>query len=195
MNDDLFLELSNYAGLLATVVLTLNYLLGMLLSTAYRRSIYWKKLPAKLQAVDINDLHNYTAYVALGLVFLHFVFVVFDKSSKFTISHLFLPLAAPHQPVAVMLGSLALLALLIIIVTTQKIIKKGLGFRLWKNIHLVSYAMALLFVVHGTLLDPHLKDRGVDYLDGEKLISEGCGILLIAASYIRYKYHLKKADI
>ena len=36
------LELSNYAGLIATVVLTFNFLLGMLLATAYKRSIYWK---------------------------------------------------------------------------------------------------------------------------------------------------------
>ena len=192
MNDDLSLELSNYAGLIATVVLTFNFLLGMLLATAYKRSIYWKKLPAWLQQLDINDLHNWTAYVALLLVVMHAMFLVGDKASKFTYSHIFYPFNAPTQPFAVTLGSFGLYALLIVIITTQKAIKKRISFRLWKNIHLISYGMAVLFVVHGTILDQHLKGGPVDYFDGEKVLSEACGLLLVAATVVRYRYHARK---
>lgn len=192
MNDDLFLELSNYAGLIATVVLTFNFLLGTLLASAYKRSIYWKKLPAKLQQIDINDLHNWTAYVAFLLIAMHVMFLISDTASKFTYSDIFYPFNAPTQAFAVTLGSIALYALIIVIITTQKVIKKKMSFRLWKNIHLISYGMAILFVVHGTLLDQHLKGGAVDYFDGEKVLSEACGLLLVAASIIRYRYHVRK---
>jgi DMSO/TMAO reductase YedYZ heme-binding membrane subunit len=63
------------------------------------------------------------------------------------------------------------------------------GFRTWKNIHLISYGTALLFVVHGIVMDPDLKDRPVDWLDAEKLLSEICGIVLIAATFVRYRHY------
>jgi len=65
-----------------------------------------------------------------------------------------------------------------------------MSFRLWKNIHLVSYAICILFIVHGLLMDPELKDRPTDWIDAEKILSEICGIILIAAFAIRYKFHL-----
>jgi DMSO/TMAO reductase YedYZ heme-binding membrane subunit len=67
-----------------------------------------------------------------------------------------------------------------------------MGFRTWKNIHLISYGTALLFVVHGIVMDPDLKDRPVDWLDAEKLLSEICGIVLIAATIIRYRYYRRR---
>jgi len=66
-----FLDVSAGLGLAATGVLTFNFLLGMLLSTAYKQNPYWKKLPAKLQQISLKDLHNWTAYLALCLAFLH----------------------------------------------------------------------------------------------------------------------------
>ncbi|MBS1932439.1 MAG: ferric reductase-like transmembrane domain-containing protein, partial [Bacteroidetes bacterium] len=102
------------------------------------------------------------------------------------------PVNAPQQKSMVALGTISLYALIVVIVTTQKAIKKKMSFRSWKNIHLISYITALLFVIHGIFLDPELKDRPVDFLDGEKLVPELCGIALIAASFMRYRYHVKK---
>jgi sulfoxide reductase heme-binding subunit YedZ len=76
------------------------------------------------------------------------------------------------------------------VITSQKAIKKRLSFRAWKNIHTVSYITACLFLVHGLVMDPELKDRPVDWLDGEKLLCELCFAILIAATYFRIKYHL-----
>jgi DMSO/TMAO reductase YedYZ heme-binding membrane subunit len=67
-----------------------------------------------------------------------------------------------------------------------------MGFRLWKNIHLVSYGTALLFVIHGIVMDPLLKDRPVDWFDAEKMVSELCGVALVAATIIRYRYYRRK---
>jgi len=186
------LEFSNYAGLTAAVVLTINFLLGMLLATAYKANQYWKKLPAKVQRLDINEIHNYTAYVAWGLVALHVIFLLVDKTSKFTFIDAIFPVNAPTQALLVAFGTISLYALTIVIITTQKVIKREMSFRVWKNIHLISYGTALLFVVHGIFMDQHLQNMQPDYFDGEKLLLEVCGLALIAASVWRFKYHLKK---
>ncbi|HEU5166501.1 MAG TPA: ferric reductase-like transmembrane domain-containing protein [Chitinophagaceae bacterium] len=192
MNEDIMLELSNYAGLTSAVVLTVNFFLGMLLATAYKTNSYWKKMPAKVRQFDINDIHNYTAYIAWVLVSLHILFLLLDHASKFTFIDVLFPLNAPNQNFVVAFGTLSLYALTVVIITTQKVIKRKMSFRTWKNIHLISYITAVLFVLHGIFMDPHLKNNQPDFLDGEKLLLECCGLLLVAASVWRYMYHLKK---
>ena len=186
------IEISGVLGLIAMVVLTLNILMGIMLSTAYKQSAYWKKLPAKVKAFKIIDIHNYTAYFALVIVFLHFIIIPLDPSSKFNFKHLLNPLSAPHQPIFVLLGTISFLALLIVIITTQKIVKKKLGTNTWRNIHIISYVTGLVFIVHGLVMDPLLKDRPIDFFDAEKLLVEVCAILLIAAFIFRYKYKVGK---
>jgi methionine sulfoxide reductase heme-binding subunit len=187
-----WLDLSSTLGLIATAVLSFNFLLGILLSTGYRRSRLWKRMPAPVKRVSLDDLHNWTAYVALALALAHPLLLLVDKSLRYRVTDILLPVSAPHQPVWTLLGSLALYALIVVIVTTQKAVKRRLGFRAWKNIHLISYGTALLFVVHGIAMDPELKDRPVDWLDGEKLLSEICAIVLVAATIIRWQYYRRR---
>ena len=163
MNEDALLELSNYAGLASAVILTINFFLGMLLATAYRTNLYWKKMPPKIQQSDINSIHNYTAYVAWILVVLHVLFLLLDKTSKFTFIDVLFPIDAPNQALIVAFGTLSLYALTIVIITTQKAIKRKMSFRAWKNIHLISYGTAILFVFHGIFMDPHLKNSPPDF--------------------------------
>ena len=191
MNDAGLLELSNDAGLAATVVLTFNFLLGMMLATAYKKNDYWKQLPEKLRRMDLNNIHNLTAYMALIIAMVHPLLLLFAHTTKFSLCDIIFPVNAPHQKLFVAAGTLSLFSIIIIIVTTQKSVKKKMSFRQWKNIHLISYFTALLFVAHGIVMDPELKDKPLDFFDGEKVISELCGILLITAMLFRYKYYLR----
>ena len=56
------LDLSSFAGLCAMVLLTLNALLGVLVSRNYNPAKRWprRKLP-----MPLFRIHNWTAYVAL----------------------------------------------------------------------------------------------------------------------------------
>ena len=184
------IEISGSLGLIATVVLTCNMVLGMMLSTSFVKTYWGLKLPAKIKAVDVNNLHNYTAYVALLLVFAHIILIPLDPSSKFTFIDIVWPVNAPHQSNIIFLGTFSLIALITVIITTQKVIQRKLGFGLWKKIHLISYTTCILFVAHGLLMDPLLKDRPTDWIDAEKLLSEICGLVLLIAFILRYKYHL-----
>lgn len=186
-----FLELSSYAGLLVTGVLTLNLLLGMMLSTGYTKHAYWKRLPDGIKKWELLTIHNWTGYVALILVLLHPLLLLFDSSTKFTLINVLFPLNAPHEKLMVAFGTISMYALLVVVITTQKVIKRSMKFRTWKNIHLISYGTALLFLIHGMIIDPQLKDRPVDLMDAEKMVSEGCLLLIIVASIIRFRYYLK----
>jgi len=64
-----------------------------------------------------------------------------------------------------------------------------------ENIHLTSYLMALMFLVHGLIMDPLLKDRPIDFFDGEKLLIEGCILLLFIAGIWRFRYFIKRKSI
>lgn len=191
MTDFPFLQLSNYIGLIATCILTFNIILGMMLSTAYKKHNYWKQLPERIRKISVLDLHNWTAYVALVLVLLHPILLLFDPATKFKFVDIVFPINAPHQKLFVAFGTFAMFAIIVVIITTQKKVKKKMSFRAWKNIHLISYGTALLFIFHGIVLDPQLKDRPVDFFDAEKLVSELCAIILIIATILRYKYYLQ----
>ena len=141
--------------------------------------------------MSVDDLHNWTAYVALVLALAHPLLLLPDAAQKYHLPDILFPLYAPHQAIWTVLGSLALYAVILVVVTTQKAVKNRLGFRTWKNIHLISYCTALLFVIHGIVMDPELKDRPIDWLDGEKLVSELCGLVLVAAMVIRWRWHLR----
>ena len=186
-----FLDLSSFTGLVATLVLTFNFLLGMMVSTNYKRQNYWKTLPQKIKNINLYNFHNWTAYFALFLVILHPTFLLFDASTKFKFIDIIFPINAPTQKIFVAFGTLSMFAIITVIVTTQKIVRDKMSFLTWKNIHLVSYVTAMLFVIHGIIMDPLLKNRPVDVFDAEKLVSELCLIVLIGASFMRYKFHIK----
>ncbi len=187
------IEISGVLGLIALVLLTLNILMGIMLSTAYKQSTYWKKLPDYIKSLKIIDVHNYTAYIALVIVLIHFMIIPLDPSSKFSFQHLLYPLNAPHQPVYVLLGLISFLAILLVIITSQKVIKKKLGNKTWRNIHVISYVTGLVFIIHGLVMDPLLKDRPIDFLDPEKLLVEACALILLAAFMGRYNYKKVKS--
>ena len=186
------LDISSTLGICALLVLSFNFLLGTMLSTAYKRSIYWKKLPLTIRKIDVNKVHNWTAYLALACILLHPALLLLDKENNFKLADLLVPFRAPKQPAMVAMGVIALYLIFLVIITTQKSIKKLMGFRFWKNIHLISYCTAFLKCLLGIFLDPQLKDRAPDYFDGEKLICELCLLLLLAVTIIRFRYYLKK---
>jgi len=183
------IDIAGSIGLMAMILLTFNITIGIGISTAYKKTEFWQRLPPKVKAIKLIEVHNYTAYIALILVLIHFLIIPLDPNSKFSYLDLIQPWKAPHQPLFVTFGLISFIALLIVMITTQKIIKKKIGVRTWKNIHVISYATGLLFIVHGLVMDPLLKDRPIDFIDPEKLLVEFCALILIIAFIYRYQFN------
>jgi sulfoxide reductase heme-binding subunit YedZ len=179
-------DLSSYAGLCAMVLLTINILLGLVLSTRYNPPVRWWPYGRR----RIFDVHNWTAYVALGMVFLHPVFLLLSSTAKFHVLDVVFPVNSPGQTLYNCLGGGAFYLVILVVVTSY--FRKRLGFQSWKLIHYAAYIAAALLFVHGIIIDPNLKKQRPDLLDGEKVLIEGCCLLVTGGSLWRLRLALLK---
>lgn len=178
------LDLSNYGGLLAIGLLTMNVLLGLLVSVRYTPVRRWP-----YRRINLFRIHNWTGYAALIVSMLHPVALLFSASAGFNLVDILWPLGGNKQPVINTLGALSLYLLACVVLTSVLWTEKTISRRVWKRFHFVSYAMMPLYSVHALLTDPALKDRPLDPLDAEKVFVELCiaAVLLGIALRIRWQ--------
>jgi DMSO/TMAO reductase YedYZ heme-binding membrane subunit len=181
------IDLSSFAGLTAMVLLSLNILLGLLVSVNYNPRRQWPR-----RKIPLFKTHNWNAYFAIAVVCLHPVILLFssDKLAQFGISDIVLPLHSPGQRLYNCLGATAFYAFNLVVITSY--FRPRLGYRTWKKLHYAAYFAAALMFTHGILIDPDLKNRPPDPLDGEKVLVEGCLVAVAAASIWRWRYGSEK---
>ncbi len=175
------IDLSSYLGLGAITLLTLNVLLGLLMSVKYNPVRAWPH-----RRVKTFQIHNWTGYLALATSGAHAVVLLFSSQEHFRVLDLLYPLGYDKQPVINSLGALALYLVLFIVVTSY--FREAIGRRRWKLLHFTTYAAASVFFVHSILTDPTLKNTPVDYFDGEKVYIEALAMLVVAAAYLRIRH-------
>src|SRR6185437_16034691 len=188
MDDISAVDISSTVGLVAMVLFTVNILLGLLVSTNYNPARDWprKKLP-----VPLWRIHNWNAYLALGVAVLHPVILLFGKQNpRFGVTDVLFPLHSPGQTLYNNLGALTFYLFVFVVVTSY--LRPRLRYRPWKKLHYTAYAAALVMFVHGTLIDQNLKNQTPDFLDGEKLLVEGCFVLVVAATIWRMRRGTEK---
>jgi predicted ferric reductase len=179
------IDLSSYFGLAAMSLLTLNILIGLVMSVKYNPVRNWPH-----RRINTFKLHNWTAYIALSIAAIHPTILLFSSTAKFSLIDILYPVNAPKQPWINVLGALALYTLAFVVVTSY--FRRELGRKTWKTLHFTAYATAGLFFVHGILTDPLLKDRPVDFLDGEKVYVELCMLLVLVAVGLRIRWQLRQ---
>ena len=179
---------STFAGLGAMLLRTINILLGILVSRNYNPARRWphRKFP-------LFRIHNWNAYVALVLILLHPALLLIADIPKhmrpFGLGDVLFPVSSPGQTLYNNLGALTFYAFLVVVITSY--FRPQLGSRPWKKIHFTAYFGALVMFVHGTLIDPNLKGEPPDFLDGEKVLVEGCFLVVVAASVWRMRQKKK----
>jgi sulfoxide reductase heme-binding subunit YedZ len=187
MFDFSLIDVSAVTGLTAMSLLSLNILMGLLLSTNYNSLKQWPhcKLPWPLFRI-----HNWTGYTALCVAVLHPTILLFAGTNpKFAIGDLLLPLHSPYQTFYNNLGALTLYSFTL--VATTSYFRQKLGRRLWKKLHYTTYIGAPTMFVHATLIDQYLKGQTPDFLDGEKVLVEACCLIVVTASVWRLRHRLK----
>ncbi len=177
------IDLSSFAGLTAMVLMTLNVLLGLLVTTNYQTHRAWphRKLP-----VTFFRIHNWTAYLALSVAILHPLILLASSTARFKPMDILWPFSSPGQRNYNLLGALTLYSFAFVVVTSY--FRPKLRYRPWKKLHYAAYFAAASMYLHGTLIDPDLKNRPTDFLDGEKLLVEGCFLLVVAGIVWRVRY-------
>lgn len=176
-------ELSGTIALGAVGLLTLNLLLGLLLSVGYNPTRSWPR-----QRVKIFTFHNWTGYLALAAVVLHAGALLFSTAPAFRPIDVLYPVHSPVQPFSNNLGALGFYLVAIVVVTSMKRVRSALGRHWWKMIHYATYAAAGVFFTHGIIADPLLQNRPVDFIDAEKLYVELCAGAGAAATIWRISH-------
>ena len=177
-------DLTTYLGLAAVYLLAVNVLLGLLMGARYNP---WKRWPHR--RINLLKLHNWTAYVALGLSALHPIPLLFIDKPRFALADILIPVSSPEQPTINTLGAIALYLLIFTVVTS--IYRAEIGRQRWKLLHYLTYAVAALLVVHGALTDQHLDNSPVDLLDAEKAGIIAAGVVILVATVARFRWTAK----
>jgi methionine sulfoxide reductase heme-binding subunit len=179
------LEISSTIGLIAAIVTTVNICLGLLIAVRYDPQTDWPRI-----RLNIFAIHNSSAYLGLALVVAHPLLLLAVRQPRWTIMQIALPAWSPVQPAINSVGALGLYLLIVVIVSSY--FRRHLGFRRWKALHYLVYAAAACIFIHGILANPTLSANAVDPLDGEKLVVEGCLLVVIVASISAWRVRVRR---
>ncbi len=177
--------LSADAGVLAVGLLTLNILLGLLISTRYSP---WRSWPHR--RINIFWFHNQTGWAALCACVLHPLLLLFSTRAGFHLLNIVFPAWAPRQPKVFLIGAAAIYTLVFVLITSHY--RAQLGRRTWKTLHFSTYLLAGLAFTHGMLTDTTLRGRPVNFLSGGKMFVEACIGVVLSAIVLRVRHALRK---
>lgn len=153
MSNTFWWDITRSAGLTAWVFLTLTVVWGALVSGRL----------VKPQARRwLLDLHPYLGSLGLGALVLHIVGAIADSTVHLRWLDAVVPMSSGWKPLGVTLGVVALWLLVVVEVTS--LLRRKLGRRTWKRIHLLSYAMAWLVTLHAAAVGTDLRNRTVSWL-------------------------------
>jgi predicted ferric reductase len=92
------------------------------------------------------DFHEYLSLLAIGFVTLHVTVLLFDQFLPFNLAQIFIPFLSTYRPVWVGMGVIG--AYLSLLVTITFYLRKRIGQKRFKAIHLLSLAGYLGVVLH-----------------------------------------------
>jgi predicted ferric reductase len=174
------LDLCSYLGLGAVGAVTVNLLLGMLMSLRYSPVQRWPR-----RRVNLFALHQWTAYLGIAFTLTHPLVLLFVAKPRFSWFDIVWPIHSPLQPRINLVGALALYLLVLVLISS--LLRTRIGRPLWRNLHYLVFPAAVLLFVHSILTDPNLVDGHPDLLDGGKVFIEGATLLSFAATVLRVR--------
>lgn len=134
-NDPTFWLLARASGLTAYALLTGTVLIGI---TVKARAV--KPAPAV-------DLHRFVALLALGMLGVHGLSLVLDRTVHINPAALVVPGLSPYRPVAVALGVVALELATLLVLSFP--LRRRIGITAWRRLHKLAYVAFLAATVHG----------------------------------------------
>ena len=128
---------SRATGLLAYVALSLDVIVGLLLSTRTTRQV---------PRGHLVDIHGWLSPVSLALVLAHGGVLLADGYVRFDVIDLVVPFASSRWPIGVGIGVLA--GYLVLVVHASFGLRKRIGTAMWRRIHYLSFVAFVLVTIH-----------------------------------------------
>ena len=134
--------LARSSGIVALVLSALSVIWGLLYST--------KLLQGQPSPKWLLDLHRFWGGSAVVFTGVHILGLVLDSFVHFSWLEILVPFASAWNPLGVALGVVAMY--LLVAVQGSSLMMKRMPRPWWKRIHLTSYAMFWLGLVHGAMV-------------------------------------------
>ena len=116
-------------------------------STVWGLAVSNKILDPVLHRAFTYDFHQFLSLLAIGFIILHIGVLLADQYLPFSVAQILVPFAAPYRPVWVGLGTIGLYLTLLVSITFY--IRKWIGQKTFRVIHLVSYLAFIAAALHG----------------------------------------------
>lgn len=116
-------------------------------STAWGLAVSSKVLDYLMHRTFTYDLHQFISLLAIGFTALHVVVLLGDKYLPFSVAEILIPFLSPYRPVWVGLGVIGFYLTLLVTVTFY--IRKYIGAKAFRAIHLASFLAYIGATVHG----------------------------------------------
>ena len=175
MTTPLWWYVARSSGMVAWVMLTTSVIWGVVLST--------KAFPSARRPAWLLDLHRWLGGLTIAFVVLHIGALIADSYTHFTLADVAVPFASSWKPGAVALGVIA--AWLLVAVQATSLAMRRLPRRVWRWVHLTSYATFWLTSVHAAF-------AGTDRESPMYLVTAVCTIVAVAWSAM-YRLTNRKA--
>jgi len=126
-------------GMSAVVLLTASMVLGLMMSLRMR--------PKRWPAVVTNDIHQFVTSLALWVTGAHLALLLVDNVSGISLRDLVIPFLASSQRIAMGVGTIAVLALAVVWITS--INRTKIGHSRWRTIHFTAFVAYVMAIAHG----------------------------------------------
>lgn len=119
------------------------------LSTAWGLAVSSKIFDPVLHRAFTYDMHQFISLVAIGFTILHIVVLFADQYLPFSVAQILIPFIAPYRPIWVGIGILGLYLTLLVTVTFY--IRRWIGQKTFRVIHLASFLAYAGVTIHGLM--------------------------------------------
>jgi predicted ferric reductase len=162
-----FWYLSRAAGISAYLALTLSMLWGLLLSTSLA-----DRWIARGRSID---LHKWISAVALGLIVAHALVLVADPFVRYDLVDVLVPFSSEYRQIPVALGVLSAYGTVVVLGSFW--LRRQLGQRTWRALHMLAFPTFGLVALHGMLAG---SDSAIPWMRLVYLFSSTMVLLLVS---------------
>jgi sulfoxide reductase heme-binding subunit YedZ len=142
VTDQVLWYIDRGSGLAALMLLTTSVVLGVV-SVARVHSPRWPRFALSL-------LHRNLSLLALTFGAVHVVTSVIDAYVPIGVVDALVPFAAQYKPLWLALGTISADLMIAVLITTA--LRRRLGFKAWRTVHLLSYGCWGASVIHSIMI-------------------------------------------
>ena len=133
-------DIARAGGFTTYVLLTLAVTVGLALSTQIQSPSRWPRLLN-------SELHNFLTLLSTIFLVIHVLAAWIDPFTKFSWNEILIPLASHYRPEWMAFGIVALYLGIAIGISTW--LRKRIGYKWWRRLHVLTLAVFALATVHG----------------------------------------------